>query len=155
MIIRKAQLEDIDELVRLRIEFMKEVNASKNDPDELDYEMLTKANAAYFSENIPSNRFIAWLAVENDRIIGTSGLIFYNRPPSIKNQSGRTAYIMNIYTIEGHRKKGIAGLLLEKVIEEAVGLGYRHIALNATSMGKPLYLKYGFSEVQGEMALNI
>lgn len=155
MIFRKANLEDIDELVKLRMEFMKEVNGEQSLDDEMKYELLTKANTDYFKENLKLNRFIAWLAIDEDKIIGTSGLIFYSRPPSFKNPDGKTAYIMNIYTLKSYRKQGIAALLLEKVIHEALSLGYHNIALNATDMGKPLYLKRGFKEVHGEMVLNI
>lgn len=155
MIIRKAELSDINELVKLRISFMKEVNGVTNSEDQEKYEALTKANSEYFSTHIPDHSFIAWLAVENDKIVGTSGLIFYNRPPSYKNISGKTAYIMNIYTLKEHRNQGIAGILLQKVIDEAVGRGYHNICLNATDMGKPLYLKHNFKEVNGEMVLNV
>lgn len=155
MYFRKAGLEDIAELVRLRIEFMREVNGSVNDTDESKYEALVKANLDYFRENIKSNCFIAWLAIDKERIIGTSGLVFYHRPPSFKNPSGKIAYIMNIYTLTEYRKQGIASLLLEKAIGEAESMGYKTISLNATEMGKTLYLSRGFQDAQGEMTLNL
>ncbi len=155
MYFRKAGLEDIAELVRLRIEFMREVNSSKNDNSENKHEALVQANLDYFRENIENNRFIAWLAIDKERIIGTSGLVFYNRPPSFKIPTGKIAYIMNIYTIKEYRKQGIASFLLEKAINEAESMGYKTISLNATEMGKTLYLSRGFQDVQGEMTLNL
>lgn len=155
MYFRKAGLEDIDEFVRLRIKFMREVNGSINDNDESKYEALVKGNSNYFRENIENNRFIAWLAIDKERIIGTSGLVFYDRPPSFKNPSGKIAYIMNIYTLTEYRKQGIASLLLEKAIGEAESMGYTTISLNATEMGKTLYLNRGFQDVHGEMTLKL
>lgn len=152
---RKATIEDLEELARLRIDFMREVNGSSSSEDESKYETLLKSNIEYFRENISNNHFIAWIAEADEKIVATSGLVFYNRPPSFKNLSGRVAYIMNIYTLEEYRKQGLASVLLDKTINEARKLGYEAIALNATDMGKPLYLKYGFNDVSGEMILNI
>lgn len=150
---RKATLKDLDALVKLRIEFMKEVNGTKSKDDDEKYGLLAQTNAEYFKKHLPDNSFIAWLAVDQGEIIGTSGLVFYDRPPSYKNLTGKNAYIMNIYTLEAYRKKGIASLLLEKTVNEAFSLGYSAIYLNATDMGKPLYLKHGFKDVNGEMVL--
>lgn len=152
---RKANTSDIEILAKLRIDFMREVNGSLSPEDELKYDVLLKSNIDYFNESISNGDFIAWLALDNESIVGTSGLVFYSRPPSFKNLSGKVAYIMNIYTLDSYRKRGIADKLLQKTIVEATELGYNTIFLSATDMGKPLYLKHGFKEISGEMVLNI
>lgn len=148
---RKASLNDINELVRLRIEFMKELNNIQSGSNDAE---LKQSLLDYFSRNMPSDSFVAWLAIENDRIVGTSGLCFYTLPPSYKNISGKAAYIMNMYTVPSCRNRGIAAGLFEKVLHEAKSLGYRKVCLHATDMGKSLYLKFGFKETDNEMVLN-
>lgn len=152
---RRATVRDIEILAQLRIDFMREVNGSVNYEDELKYEILLKANIDYFKENISNDQFIAWIALSNEEVVATSGLVFYNRPPSFKNLSGKVAYVMNIYTLSKYRKQGLADELLNRTITEAIGLGYETITLNATEMGRTLYLKHGFRDVEGEMVLNI
>ena len=93
--------------------------------------------------------------MSDDKIIGTSGLCFYKRPPSYKNISGEVAYIMNMYTEPQYRCQGIASTIFEKTVSEAKAMGYKKICLNATEMGKPLYMKFGFKDVDGEMELNL
>ena len=149
---RKANLSDIDELVRMRIEFLKEIGADiANKDDNALQQELNK----YFNDKMPCGEFVAWLAIENDKIVATSGLCFYTLPPSFKNPSGNVAYIMNMYTIPNYRSKGIAKVLFENIVNEAKERNYKHISLHATEQGRPLYLKFGFKESHGEMILKI
>lgn len=149
---RKATMNDIDDLVRTRIEFIKEVQNLETD---FDLSSLKESLYNYFTDTIGENTFIAWLALDNNRIVATSGLCFYTLPPSYKNLSGKVAYIMNMYTIREYRNKRIAACLFQKIIEEAKGLGYKKISLHATESGKPLYTKFGFEEIGNEMILNL
>jgi GNAT superfamily N-acetyltransferase len=149
---RRANVEDLCELVRLRIEFMKE--AMKAQDDKLD-STIKEALSEYFINTIKADSFIAWLALDDMRIVGTSGLCFYKLPPSYKNISGNVAYIMNMYTEPNYRGKGIASTLFEKTIMEAKRLGYKKICLHATEMGRPLYEKFGFKNSNDEMVLKL
>ncbi len=149
---RKASISDVDELVRLRIEFLKE---AQNIESEIYDSCLEESLRLYFNNTISNNTFIAWLALDDNKIVATSGLCFYNLPPSYKNFTGNVAYIMNIYTQSDYRNKGIATYLFEKMIEEAKNLGYRKLCLHATEKGRSLYLKYGFKNTDNEMVLNL
>ncbi len=158
---RKAAVDDIDELVKLRIEFLKEANHETN----IDAEILNKCAEAlynYFNFRMIDDSFIAWIALDEGKIIATSGMCFYNTPPLFKKvdsvmhfMDGRVAYIMNMYTLQEYRRKGIARILFDKIVEEAKTLGYRKITLHATEMGRKLYKTFGFVEVDDEMVLNI
>ncbi len=150
MIYRKAAMEDINELVRLRIDFLNEVQVTVGQNDE----ELTKQTFEYLKINMQNDSFVSWLALDNDKIVGTSGICFYTIPPSFKNITGKNAYIMNMYTIPGYRSRGIANELFQSVVKEAKNRGCGKITLNATDMGRPLYLKNGFVDSHGDMVLN-
>jgi GNAT superfamily N-acetyltransferase len=145
---RKAKLNDVDELVTLRKQQL--LDEGFNPVQNIDIELKE-----YFSENIVKNTFIAWLAVENNEIVGTSGLCFYKLPPNYSNPSGKIAYITNMYTKNKFRRKGIATKLLERIIDEAKSLNYIVIRLLASLEGKNLYIKYGFKDHEGNMQINI
>jgi len=146
MLIRKATLNDIDELIKVRIEFMSEMNKKAEVPEKLYSELK-----AYFEEHLKNDSFVAWLAIVEDEIIATSAVSFYTVPPTFKNVTGKNAYIMNVYTIEEYRKRGIAAKLFEKTIEEARVHGCKKIHLSATKDGAPLYEKFNFKYNAGEM----
>jgi GNAT superfamily N-acetyltransferase len=146
MLFRKANLNDIEELIKLRIEFLCEINKPENVPEALEENLRN-----YFEENIKKDNFVAWLAVDNDRIISISAICFYTVPPTLKNITGRTAYIMNVYTKTEYRKKGIAAKLFSRIIEEAKEHGCRKVHLNATEEGSILYEKFNFKYNDKEM----
>jgi ribosomal protein S18 acetylase RimI-like enzyme len=145
---RKANINDVAELISLRKQQLLD-EGSKPEPD-IDMELKE-----YFSVNIINNNFIAWLAIENNEIIATSGLCFYELPPNYSNPSGKIAYITNMYTKNNYRRKGIATKLFEKIIEEAKSMDYKVIRLHASIEGKGLYKKYGFNDYEGYMQLII
>jgi len=148
---RKATINDIDNLAKIRSIFcMEAANCS-----EIERGKLEIANKTYFDSAFADDSFIAWIALDNDKIIATSGLSFSIVPPNPKNLTGKVAYITNMYTFPEYRKQGIGMKLLGKVIEEAENRGYKKITLNATDMGRPLYERYGFKDVIGDMVFYI
>lgn len=55
-------------------------------------------------------------------------------------------YVTNMYTAPEHRRRGIATLLLGKLVKEAKSRNVEKLWLHASKMGRPVYLKYGFQE---------
>ncbi len=144
---RKATAEDIKNLVSTRLNFLSEVN---NLTDE-DRELLKETNHSYFIKAIRDGSYVSYIALEQNQIVGTSGITFYSVPPNKKCPTGKAAYISNIYTCSDYRGKGIARNLFTLVVDEARKSGYEKLLLNATDMGRPLYEKFGFSATHGDM----
>ena len=117
---------------------------------EVERDEVETANKIYFASALADDSFAAWLAVDGDKVVATSGLSFSVVPPAL-HFDGRVAYIMNMFTFPEYRKQGIGAELLKRIVEEAKKRGYKTIKLNATDMGKPLYEKYGFKDGHGEM----
>ena len=149
---RKAGIDDVAELIQMRVEFLNEVQTleSSAGKDELYYSLKE-----YFIENMNADRFMAWVATDNGVIVGTSGVYFYSLPPSYKKKNGKVAYIMNMYTRPAYRGRGIAPTIFGKLISESQDRGCNKISLHATEMGKPIYLKFGFNVSNNEMILNL
>lgn len=145
---RKATVCDVDELARIRSLFLME---AKDVNSEAERNTIENMNKLYFKTSIIEESFISWIALKDGKIIATSGLSFYKVPPSYKCPEGRVAYIMNMFTFPDYRNRGIGTKLFELIVSEAKSRGYKKITLNATMMGKPLYEKYGFKDVNGAM----
>ena len=58
---------------------------------------------------------------------------------------------MNMYTKPEFRRRKIASALLHELVLEAKRQGCATVTLNASDMGKSLYLRYGFRNKTGEM----
>ncbi len=148
IIYRRAILEDINKLVELRVEFLYEAEEISIDTPS---EELRNSLHSFFQRNMKSEHFISWIAAKKNKIIATSGLVFYEVPPLFENISGKEAYLMNMYTLPIFRRKGIGTELLKRLIEEARKREIRKVRLVTTEDGKHLYEKNGFKFNENEM----
>ena len=149
MEIRKANSEDIDLILENRMEFISNV-VKEGMPDGF------KDNTyKYLCEHIDDNSLAAWLAIDNEKIVSIAVICFYDVLPTVSNISGKTGYILNVYTMENYRRKGLAKRLLTELINEAKALNVGKICLKATDDGRKVYEKMGFEILTREMELKI
>lgn len=148
MNIRKAEIKDVPSLVECRKQQL--IDEGGRPVNRIDTELKE-----FFLTFLSSGTLVFWVAEEDEKIIATSGVHFYQYPPSYENPSGKIAYINSVYTEKEYRGKGIAPLLLGHVIEEAKGRGCRIVRLHASSQGMPVYRKLGFVDFNGNMALEL
>lgn len=75
--IRRATLDDIESLVRLRLALFREMGSLSSDSDAIACAYATRA---YLRQKLPTGEFLAWVAEEGSAIVNTSGLTFFTRP---------------------------------------------------------------------------
>lgn len=137
----KAGREDLDILVKTRLEMLRAVNKI---PESEDLTEVAGSCRAYYSESFEKDSHVAYLVFDGEAFIGCGGISFYQVMPNIKNPSGMKAYIMNIYTNPRYRGKGIATKVVDLLVTEAHKRNIQKISLDATKMGRPVYERYGF-----------
>ena len=99
--------------------------------------------------------FVSWLAVDGDRIVGTSGISFVEKPPYFGCPSGRIALLSSMYTAPAYRRQGIAREILLKLADEARSCGCGVIQITASDMGVLLYRAVGFKKNGNFMQLKL
>jgi GNAT superfamily N-acetyltransferase len=140
---REATLADVELLTAMRVEFFRDRDIAAI-ADSVESGMMYTRNHEYFAETLSDGTFTAFLAFDGDAPIATSGVNFYKTPPNPFNPSGKTAYISNMYTKPEYRGKGIATRLFAMTMDEVKKRGCGKAVLHATSLGRPIYEKYGF-----------
>lgn len=145
-----AKPEDIELLTEIRIQVLRAANGLS---DEVNLNQVEGESKKYFQNGFRENTFLALFVKDGEKIIGTGGISFYQVMPTCSNPTGQKAYIMNMYTHPDYRRRGIGMKTLDILIQEARRRGITTITLEATRMGKPLYIKYGFLPMADEMAL--
>jgi GNAT superfamily N-acetyltransferase len=141
--IRRAGPDDLDDLVRLRLAMLNEIQ-----PQEVHTHVpkLAAANRRYFAQHIPEGGYVGWLAEAEGQIISTAGLVLFERPPGTYNLAGMEAYVLNVYTLPAWRGRGIAGQLIDTIIAYARTTSIRRLWLHATPAGAGIYHKAGFAD---------
>ncbi len=147
---RRATIEDLDMLVATRIEVLRAANKLGSSVDMSEVERETRA---YYSKAIANGTHTAYLVFDKDVFAGAGGVSYYDVMPTYHNPTGQKAYIMNMYTSPNYRRQGLAYKTLDLLVKDAKRRGIIAISLEATDMGKPLYKKYGFVEMNDEMEL--
>ena len=139
----KAAEKDIAMLTATRIQVLRAANGLEL---SVDMSAVEKESRDYYEKALRDGSHAAYLVFDAELFVGAGGISFYRVMPTFHNPSGNKAYIMNMYTHPDYRRRGIASAVLDLLVKE-------HISLEATSMGRPLYTKFGFVPMKDEMIL--
>jgi len=156
--IRKAAESDIELLIKLRFDYLTD---NYGEPFASDVEnALIEQLREYYPKHLKTDDFIAALGDIDGKVAGTAFMVITEKPANPQSFStGKTALILNVLTYPEYRRQGLATKLMEFLINEAKKANVSYIELTATSMGKPVYEKVGFTERSHgnftEMKLNL
>lgn len=134
---RRLEKKDLDEFIRIRINQLREEGATE------DFD-LTPALVDYYNRHMSDGTFVSYVAVDGDKIVGTSGMSFVEKPPYFGCPSGKLGLLSSMYTDNNYRRQGIARKLLSMVVEEARSYGCGAVQITASDMGVLLYQDFGF-----------
>ena len=128
---------ELDTFIEMRIQQLREEGAT----EDID---LVPALHDYYSRHMADGTFVSWLAMDGDRIVGTSGMSFVEKPPYFGCPNGRIGLLSSMFTDPDYRRMGIAKELLSRVINEARDYGCGTVQITASDMGVLLYTDFGF-----------
>ena len=134
---RKMTKNDLETFIRMRIAQLREEGAT----EELD---LVPALRDYYHRHMADGTLVSWLALDGERIVGTSGMSFVEKPPYFSCPTGRIGLLSSMYTDPAYRRQGIAKELLKRVVEEARAYDCGSVQITASDMGVLLYTDFGF-----------
>lgn len=150
--IRKAELADIDMLMEWRMRVLHEVF---DIPDSQPMKELQQSNRLYYQSMLQAGGHIACFACIKNEIVGCGGICLYQEMPSPDNPSGQCAYLMNIYTCPASRGNGVGATVVEWLVGQAYVNNITKIYLETSKIGRTLYEKAGFVDLDDMMKLKI
>lgn len=148
LMIRKATNEDIEDLVRNRIDFQYALGGHPSDK-------FTEITRSYLQNHMEDGSLICYIAILESKIISSVIICLYNVIPTIANTTGSIGYVFNVFTLTDFRRQGLATKLLLCGIEEAKSKGVGELFLEAQDAGKGVYQNLGFKLLQREMHLDL
>lgn len=137
MTYRRLTENDLEVFIKMRINQLREEGARK----EID---LEPALWDYYQRHMADGTFISWVAVDNKKIVGTSGMSIVEKPPYFGCPSGKIGILSSMFTLKEYRRKGIARQLLSRVVNEAREQSCGTVQITASDMGVLLYSDFGF-----------
>lgn len=144
---QKLTRAQLDTFIQMRIRQLREEGAT----EDID---LVPALVDYYDRHMADGTFVSWLAMDGDKIVGTSGMSFVEKPPYFSCPSGRIGLLSSMFTDSDYRRMGIAKELLSRVVEEARNYGCGCVQITASDMGVLLYTDFGFKKNGNFMQYN-
>ena len=134
---RRLTDEDLDAFIEMRIRQLREEGAT----EDVD---LVPALKDYYQRHMTDGTFVSWIALDNETIIGTSGMSIVEKPPYFGCPSGKIGLLSSMFTEKAYRRQGIARELLSRVVDEARERGCGAVQITASDMGVLLDTDFGF-----------
>ena len=138
----QATKEDIDELIRMRIEYMIDDFGSVSDKER---EGMERQLPDYFSRKL-GTELIAFVAKEGKRIVSVAYLHIIEMPANSILLNGLYGEVLSVYTEPEYRGQGLCTQLMKNLVEYGRETGLGRVDLSATSKGYPIYKKIGFAD---------
>ena len=92
--------KELDTFIEMRINQLREEGA-KEDID------LKPALKDYYNRHMADGTFVSWIALDGEKIIGTSGMSFVEKPPYFGCPSGKMGLLSSMFTNPNYRRMGI------------------------------------------------
>ena len=99
----------------------------------------------WLEERMENGRYLGWLAATPDgKVVAGAGLWLLDWPAGILGTAPYRGYILNVYTEPTHRKRGLARLLVEAIMDHCRSQGMDVVGLHASEEGRSIYEALGF-----------
>lgn len=117
------------------------------DAGRADNTSLRRVTDAFESWVVPmmrSGRYMAWFALQDDKVIGGAGFMIMEWPPHPLDPEPLRGYLLNVYVEPEFRRKRVASNLIELALAEARKRKIRVVSLHATDESRRMYESSGF-----------
>ena len=144
---RRLEEKDLEVFMDIRIGQLREEGAK----EDIDLKPYLRD---YYKRHMKDGTFVSWLAVDDGKIVGTSGMSFVEKPPYFSCPTGKIGLLSSMFTAPDHRRMGIAKELLGRVVNDAKEYGCGCVQITASDMGVLLYTDFGFKKNGNFMQYN-
>ena len=124
----------------------------------VDAVALERASQCYLARALADGEYRGWLIEVDGAVVAGGGLVLRPLLPRPGyNEGGSEAYVLNVYTDGGHRRRGLARRLMEVILAWCEETQVSRVSLHASDDGRPLYVALGFTatnEMRRDRAAN-
>ena len=147
--LRRASTADLDTLVAHRREMFRDMGYK----EDATMESMTSRFRVWLLEKMKAGDYLAWLVSRPDGSIAAgTGLWLMDWPPHMIGKGARRGNILNVYTVQEFRRRGLARSLMQAAVDWCRDNQIDTVILHASPAGRNLYESMGF-QATNEMRL--
>lgn len=147
---RTANKEDIDQLIRLRWDFTMEYDIDGILKNE-NYSDFYNECRAFLLDIFQSRQWYVWIAEEDGIIVSNIYIELIHKVPRPGRTTNPFAYMTNVYTKPNYRGNGIGSKLISQINEWAKESKYEFIIVWPSDEGVDFYKKNGYQHCKEPM----
>jgi GNAT superfamily N-acetyltransferase len=103
------------------------------------------ASISWLERLLTAEEYVAWLVQLGDDPVAGAGIHLREAGPVPGcHRIGRWGHMMNVYTAEAHRRRGLARLLVQEILQWSAQNHLDQLTLAASESGRSLYRSLGF-----------
>ncbi len=141
-VVSQGGIEDLDILVSHRIQMWRDIFPELGEAIDLS----VGTTGRWLREKLLGGTVIPFIARTEDGHVAGSGCVMIKEDqPRPTSRTVNCPYLMSMYTEREFRRKGVATRITEEAIAWCRQNGYDRITLHASSEGRAIYEKLGFS----------
>jgi GNAT superfamily N-acetyltransferase len=149
--IREAGAEDVETILHHRRSMFRDM--SEGTAEEL--ERMVEVARPWVKKALAGGSYHHWLAVvengggpavdSNERVAGGGGVLVTPWPANPHDPCVERAIILNVYTEQEFRRRGVAREIMQAIMEWVKERGLHSVNLHASDEGRRLYESLGFA----------
>jgi GNAT superfamily N-acetyltransferase len=149
--IRLANPADLPHILHHRLAMFEEMGHT----EVAVLDRVQHLSEAYFHDALRDGGYRGWIAETGDgQVVGGGGIVIAVWPGHPGELQARRAWILNMYTEPGFRRRGIARRLMQVMTAWCRATGFNTVSLHASKDGRALYEALGF-QATNEMRLDL
>jgi GNAT superfamily N-acetyltransferase len=135
-VIRRAHAGDAATIARHRAAMFRDMGELCED----GFEALRTASEDWLAPRLANGEYVGWLVEQDGAAVAGGGVLLREMwPVPDCRRAGRWAHVGNVYTEPSHRRRGLARLVMETILEWCRSQAIDHVTLAASQEGRSLY----------------
>ena len=146
---RRALVDDVDELVRLRMVMLASMAGHELAPGPWQERAAATLTRRLADPNGTMAAFVVDRPDQHGTLAACAVGVIEHRLASPDNPTGEIGYVFNVATDPDHRRRGYSRACMRALLSWYERRGGTRIDLRASEDGAPLYLALGFQPTHG------
>jgi GNAT superfamily N-acetyltransferase len=149
-VVREARPEELAIVIRHRRRMYEDMGHT----DPVQLAEMERASTEFFGHHFAAGTYRGWFVEVEGRVVAGGGILILPFQPQMYHTRPERPWIVNMFTELGHRRQGLARLLLEEMVAWCRRESFSLVSLHASDEGRSVYTRMGFHS-SNEMRLRL